>query len=226
MIARRLGIWLKRIVVGGAVVWTATFLAVFVYSAWPTTQPTSIAPADAIICLGAGMSPTEGWMVPDAATRRRAATCAQLYLQDAAPTIIFTGYGQHVSSAAAAMARVAAEYGVPPQAMVLEEDARSTIQNAAFSLPLLPPDASRVIVVTDRFHLPRAGLIFRALTDLELEMVPADTRLDGSHASGRSMLRWIAREAVAIWSNLARGAIYLVAGFAGVDTDTRIGWFN
>jgi hypothetical protein len=37
---------------------------------------------------------------------------------------------------------------------------------------------------------------------------------------------WSLREAVVIWVNAGRLAVYGVAGAMGVDRDTRIGWFN
>jgi hypothetical protein len=39
-------------------------------------------------------------------------------------------------------------------------------------------------------------------------------------------LRWSLREAVVIWVNAGRLAVYGVAGAMGIDRDTRIGWFN
>jgi uncharacterized SAM-binding protein YcdF (DUF218 family) len=221
---RTFGKWVGRGLLAAGLVWTATFVALLVYTG--TASPTDPEPTDAIVCLGAGMSRTAGLQSPDQASLRRAVTCARLYADGIAPTIIFTGYGHEVSSAAAAMGRIASEMGVPDSAIVLEEEARSTIQNAAFSLPLLPDGTERILVVSDLFHLPRSGVIFRSLTHLQVSTYPADTGIDGSHLGGRTTLRWTAREALAIWSNLARGAAYLVSGWAGVDADTRIGWFN
>lgn len=223
---RRFGIWVKRCLITGGVVWAATFAAVF-FVALPSASTGTPAPADAIVCLGAGMSRSLGWQEPDNASRRRAMTCARLYQAGAAPVIVFTGYGHEESSVAAAMARVATEAGVPEQAVLLEKEARSTIQNASYALAMLPSDVSRVIVVSDAFHLSRSRLIFHFLSDVEVEMFPADPDL-GPVAGrfDRSELRWIAREATAIWSNVARGAAYGLGGLAGIDSHTRIEWFN
>lgn len=223
---RRFGVWLKRCLIAGGVVWAATFGVVF-FLALPTTPTGTPSHADAIICLGAGMSRNLGWQEPDHASRRRAMTCASLYQAGVAPIIVFTGYGHELSSVAAAMARVATEAGVPEQAISLEEEARSTIQNAVYAMAMLPDNVARVIVVSDAFHLPRSRMIFRILSDVDTEMVPADPSLGPSAGRGdRSELRWIAREATAIWSNVVRGTAYGLGGWAGVDSDTRIGWFN
>jgi hypothetical protein len=39
-------------------------------------------------------------------------------------------------------------------------------------------------------------------------------------------VRWSLREAVVIWVNAGRLAVYGLAGAMGIDRDTRIGWFN
>ncbi len=223
---RRLGRWIRRCLVAAGMIWAMTFVAVLIFATgYPSPQATP-RPADAIVCLGAGMSRTQGWLAPDSASYRRAATCARLQASGVAPVIIFTGAGHEISSAAAAMARVASAQGVPDSAIVLEEEANSTIQNAAFSVPRLPDGAARIIVVSDRFHLPRSVTIFRMLTGLQVEPFPADPFIDGPDPGGRTKLRWITREASAIWLNVARGATYVVAGWLGVDAQTRIGWFN
>jgi hypothetical protein len=103
---------------------------------WPAPQVMP-APADAILCLGAGMAERH-LPLPDDVTRGRALTCAALHAAGVAPVVVFTGAGNDTLSAAEAMAAVAAEAGMPPQAMIVEPRAHSTIQNAAFGLALLP----------------------------------------------------------------------------------------
>lgn len=224
---RRLGRWLGRCLIAGAAVWALTFAALVAYVAYPVVPPAPPERGDAIICLGAGMSRTRGWEVADSASIRRAMTCAMLYAEGVAPIVLFTGYGHEVGSAASAMARVAMDLGVPAEAIVLEEQARSTLQNAAFSAALLPEGTRRVIVVTDRFHLPRSAVIYRSLLDMDVVMVATDPRsMAAVGRDGRSTLGWMLRETLAIWSNLARGGAYLLGGIAGIDPDTRIAWFN
>lgn len=223
---RRLGLWIGRVLIAVGLLWAGTFLAIWIYAISPAEPSAIPEPADAIICLGAGMSRTQGWRAPDSASHRRATTCARLHASGVAPIIIFTGYGHEISSAAAAMARIAGAEGVPDADMLVEEEALSTIQNAAFVVPLLPAGAERIVVVSDRFHLPRSAVIFRLLTALEVDVYPADPHIDGPDPGGRTRLHWITREASAIWLNVARGTTYVVAGWLGVDAAARIGWFN
>ena len=175
-------------------------------------------PVDAIICLGAGMASDTS---PEAGrySRGRAETCAALYREGRARRIIFTGYGHEFGSAAQGMADVAVAAGVPASAVIVEPHARSTIQNAAYSLPHLSPDAERIILVSDGFHLPRAWVIFRALGAPEIDLRATDLPLGQAR-------RWIGREGVAIWFNLWRAGLYWGGGLLGIDPDRRIGWFD
>lgn len=202
------------------VIWAAGFAAItWAHLRLSASASQTPEPADAIICLGAGMaSPTSE--APGPSSRRRAETCAALYRAGVAPLIIFTGAGNDVRSAARAMADTARAAGVPPEAMVVEPRSMSTIQNAAFSLPLLPATATHLLVVSDGFHLPRAWIIFRALGAQE-------TRLHATSDLPRlQAFRWIGRESIAIWFNLWRASLYVGGGILGIDAERRISWFN
>ena len=220
---RRIGRGLGRLLGIGAAIWAVTLILVALVSIFWPRDGALPAPADAIVCLGAGMSEKLGWDVPDAASRGRALTCARLQQAGVAPVVIFTGHGNEVTSAAAAMAAVAIEAGLPPGAAIIEQDARSTIQNAAFSRPLLPPDTARVVLVSDAFHLPRASVIFRAFGIDDLAPYATDT---AARPATGTAARWVLRESLAIWFNLGRLALYRLAGVVGIDTETRIGWMT
>jgi len=215
---RRVGRALGRLIVAGAVVWAATFGAVVAVSAFWPEDGALPGPADAIICLGAGVSRADP-SLPDPASDRRARHCATLHAGGVAPVVIFTGYGTSGFPAAEAMAARAIAEGLPPDAAWIEPTALSTIQNAAFSLPMLPEGTRRVILVSDAFHLPRASVIFR-LAGAD------DVALHATPATDRPPWRWMLRESVAIWFNVARGTAYVLGGWLGIDRDTRIGWFN
>lgn len=210
-------------ILGAILVWAGTLAVVlFVQWAWPREADLPAA-ADAIVCLGAANA-GDGSPEPGDAARRRAETCVDLHLAGVAPVILFTGAGNEAASNADAMASVARARGVSPEAILVEPEARSTIQNAAFGLRLLPDGASRLVLVTDAFHLPRSWVIFRFLHGSDIALYAADRV--GGQAETRSLLRWSLRESVAIWYNVARLAVYAAAGVAGVDHETRIGWFN
>jgi hypothetical protein len=79
------------------------------------------------------------------------------------------------------------------------------------------------VLVSDAFHLPRAWVIFRILGQRGREPLRHRGPLAAPLAT---RLRWSLREAVVIWVNAGRLAVYGVAGAMGIDRDTRIGWFN
>jgi uncharacterized SAM-binding protein YcdF (DUF218 family) len=215
---RRLG----RLIRAVLLVYGASFAAVMtVQLLWPAPQ-VSPAPADAIFCLGAGMAGDTS-ALPDDVSRGRALTCAALHAAGVAPVVVFTGAGNDTLSAAEAMAAVAAEAGMPPQAMIVEPEAHSTIQNAAFGLALLPEAPERLVLVSDAFHLPRAWVIFHILGQRGLSLYATESPLAAPLAT---RVRWSLREAVVIWVNAGRLAVYGVAGAMGIDRGTRIGWFN
>jgi uncharacterized SAM-binding protein YcdF (DUF218 family) len=216
---------IKSIAFSGLVLWAATFMAVLVASAlWPREREPE-RPADAIVCLGAGMVDDTS-LLPDNASTRRATTCAALQVAGSAPVIVFTGAGNPVRSAAEAMAEVALAAGVPEGAILVEPDAHSTIQNAANALALLPERTERIVIVSDAFHLPRSRVIFRLMGAREVATVAAGEPPEGAAVEGRSTLWWVLRESVAIWFNAARGLAYVAGGLAGVDHATRISWFD
>ncbi|MBF9060491.1 YdcF family protein [Rhodobacterales bacterium HKCCSP123] len=224
---RRLGRFLGRLLLLGLAFWAVTFAAVLAVSLlWPrdTALPGR---ADAIICLGASMSRTDGWDQPGPNSASRARSCAALHAAGVAPVVVFTGYGHSRASVAEAMRATAVDAGLPPEAALLEERARSTIQNAAFSRALVP-DARRVVLVSDPFHLPRSWVIFRAMGWPDVALYPSRTAHDPevSGIDGRSKARWLFRESLAIWANAARALAYLGGGVLGIPEERRIGWFN
>ena len=219
---RRIG----RILAGLLSLWALGLGAIAAYDLTRPGTPALPPVADAIICLGADMS-YQGWDRPGPASTRRARSCAELYRAGVAPVVVFTGHGHARGSAAAAMARVAMAEGLPERAVILEEAARSTVQNAVFSRALLPPDTDAVVVVTDGFHIPRSWLIFRAFGGAQAQFYPArDLYTSPDRVGIRTRRDWVLRESLAVWGNLARAAIYLGAGALGIDQDTRISWFN
>ena len=223
---RRLGRLLGRFLWLCLAVWAMTLLFVIaVVAFWPTGRPAP-APADAIICLGAGLSHHDATL-PGPASTRRAQTCRGLYDAGAAPVVVFSGTGRDARSVADAMADHAIANGLPAEVALRDPESRSTIQNAAFSLALLPADTDRVIVVSDAFHLPRAWVIFNALgVDDVAVHAAAPLERYAAHPDDRSVWAWTLRESLAIWFNGARAIAYIAGGALGIAHDTRIAWFN
>lgn len=241
MNVRKLGraIGLSLVAIVG--LWLLTAVAVMGLAWLLSSRDASGVRADAIICLGAGMSHSHP-MRPGPASLRRALSCTALYEAGVSDTIVFTGAGNQFASAARAMATVAMREGVPPEAVRVDRLAGSTLQNAAFGLALLDDAPDHVVIVTDAFHLSRSWVIFHAFgvdrvdvhaaqSDLEQRFPPnPDTgRIPGrenTQPDYPSIRDWQVRETLAVWFNLARGATYVVGGLAGIDRDTRISWFN
>ena len=110
----------------------------------------------------------------------RTATAATLYREGFAPAVIFSGASEDPSSVSSAelMARDATKLGVPRAAITLEEDARTTDDNARFVLAIMRQrHFSSALLVTSGYHQRRAALAFSrafAGTTLRFVNVPAD----------------------------------------------------
>jgi len=185
---------------------------------WPLRPPEAAPQADLIICLGGGME-ADGTLDP--ATIRRVETCAALFEAGRAGRILHTG-GRVAPGGPAAgdrMMALAVRLGVPEADQIAETQAHSTLQNALFSKPLTD-DASRVILVTEAFHLPRSWLSFRWAGF-------ADVRLHASERVRDGGMPWmLLRETAAIWFNAARIAAWQAGALAGVPEATRTRWLQ
>jgi uncharacterized SAM-binding protein YcdF (DUF218 family) len=117
---------------------------------------------DAIIVLG---NPADSDGNPSPPQLARVTEGVREYGRGVAPRLILTG-GAVVNKYAEArvMARTAEAQGIPPSAIFVEPDAQNTIQNACFSARIMKEHGwTSAEVISDRFHLPRAGLIFNRL---------------------------------------------------------------
>jgi uncharacterized SAM-binding protein YcdF (DUF218 family) len=109
--------------------------------------------ADAIVVLGCGSG---------ARLARRVVHGVGLYHAAIAPLLLLSGGGRGAEPEAAIMRRLALAAGVPRTALVIEQYSRNTWENACKSARLLRPRGlHRVVLVSDRAHLPRATLLFR-----------------------------------------------------------------
>lgn len=130
---------------------------------------------DAVVVLGARVMPGGR---ASAALRRRTAHGAALILAGRADHLVLTGGRAERGVAEAQVMRdLAIERGVPPERIVLEPAARSTLENAAFTARIAHARGFRsLLVVTDRYHLPRALMAFRRLgLTVAGSPVPPDT---------------------------------------------------
>ncbi|WP_420413136.1 YdcF family protein [Roseibium sp.] len=117
---------------------------------------------DAMVILGAAV--WEGGR-PSPSLLRRINHAAELYYKGVAPLIIGSGgLGKHAPSEADVMARELITLGVPASAILPENRSHTTLENSVLSARILRQQkAHKVLVVSDRYHLPRALLCFRSL---------------------------------------------------------------
>lgn len=131
--------------------------------------------ADAIVVLGAGLlrDGRPGW-----ALTRRSLHAADLWRAGIAPYIICTG-GQAESfprSEAAACREILRASQVPASAILLEEQSRSTEENATYSKPIMEAkDIAVVVLVSDNYHMLRANWLFQ-MQGIETLYSPAPAR--------------------------------------------------
>ena len=87
---------------------------------------------------------------------------AQLY-PDAriVPTGGVAAISTRTESEAATMQRLMLSFGIAPERIVLEDQARNTDENADYTARLLGPAHGPVLLVTSAFHMPRSMGLFR-----------------------------------------------------------------
>lgn len=135
--------------------------------------------ADAIVLLGGGtravMPPRTFAEVNEAGDRMVQA--ARLYHAGKAPLIVASGgfiefFGSTIPEAESMQALLEL-LGVPPEAILVEDRARNTYENALYVRELLEDaEASRILLVTSAMHMPRSLLIFQRQG---FEVIPAPT---------------------------------------------------
>ena len=166
-VAKRLSL---IILLAAALYFIAFIGAVHVVGSHDTAQD-----ADAIVVLGAGLlrDGRPGW-----ALTRRSLHAADLWRAGIAPYIICTG-GQAESfprSEAAACREILRASQVPASAILLEEQSRSTEENAIFSKGIMEAmEIADVVLVSDNYHMLRANWLFQ-MQGIETFYSPAPAR--------------------------------------------------
>jgi uncharacterized SAM-binding protein YcdF (DUF218 family) len=135
--------------------------------------------------------------LPSASLARRVHHAARLVRDGVVAHLLLTGgIGKHPPSEAELMRRLAERDGVPPSCIVLEDRATTTLESAAYCAPIIAARGwHRVLLVTDRYHLPRALIAFRSYGVHARGSVPPDS------GAGTPRWRWALmqlREAVAL----------------------------
>ena len=111
----------------------------------------SVKQADYIVVLSGGSG-------------ERVEKAAALYKAGIAPKILCTGGPLYSTSVAALMQEELLRYGVPKDAILIEEKATSTFENAQFSLSILKENrAKSILVVTSLYHTRRSAWVFNTV---------------------------------------------------------------
>ena len=150
--------------------------------------------ADVIVVLGARVWPSGR---PSDALARRTLHAVKLYKEGLAAIIVCSGgLGTHPPTEAQAAARLAMSQGVPPEAIVLEEESHSTEDSAFFVSGIMRARSwQRAIVVSDAYHLWRANLLFGRAG---VEAYPSPAHDECYPLLKRAYLYHLGREVVAV----------------------------
>ena len=173
---------------------------------WPIVRAEDVSTADAIVLLGGGMGANtnvypyaEMWGGAD-----RVWHAARLYRAGKAPVVIPTGSGERESSVPLLL-----DFGVPENAILVEDRARNTEENAKFVEKMLEPlsemksrapsEASpegmpqaaantqntrkRILLVTSAWHMRRSKLMYEKYAP-SLEIIPVATDYEASVIMG------------------------------------------
>ncbi len=170
----------------------------------PLLRSDTRGPADAIVVMGAGIM---GPCLPNHNAMQRTLAASRLWRHGRAPVIVFTGGPPRgeLCPVSTVMAQFARELGVPESRILLERASKNTHENALFSESILrQAGATRLLVVTDRLHMPRASGVFRQ-RGFHIEM--ASVPVYAGHRDNVSMLLSGLREYVALAYYRARGWI-------------------
>jgi len=153
--------WLRRgliFIFAGSILYFCSFItAIHIVGATDRTED-----ADVIIVLGAGIrrDGRAGW-----ALTRRATMSADLWKQGIASHVLCTGAqaNGYPRSEAAACREILLREGVDASAILMEENSRSTEENAIYSQRILEQNNfDSAVLVSDSYHMLRAEWIFRS----------------------------------------------------------------
>ena len=160
-------------------------------SEWPVVKAEDAPKTDAIVLLGGGMGANtnvypyaEMWNGAD-----RVWHAARLYKAGKAPLVIPTGQGERESTVP-----LLHDLGVPESAIVVEDEARNTEENARFVEKLIDSrvehvervDAKgkpKVLLVTSAWHMRRSVLMYRKYAP-NVEIIPAAADYEATVQTG------------------------------------------
>lgn len=157
--------WILRVGLAALVGWGAVLAAI-----WWWAQRDDRRAADVIVVLGAAQYDGR----PSPVLKARLDHAMALWDAGLAPRLLFTG-GRRAGDAwseAQAGRRYAIQHGVAPEAIMIETDSRTTAMSMRGAAAMLAPRGlTRVLLVSDPFHMLRLELLAR-LNGLEPRVSP------------------------------------------------------
>ncbi len=146
----------------GAALYFAFCFLIFLLAALAYRRVPSDLRANYVIVLGSGLI---GTRVPPLLASRLDKGIEVANAQNPPATIIPSGGqgpGEEIAEGTA-MARYLGEHGIGESRILVEDRARNTRENLIFSQELLPEPTTRVLVVTNTYHVFRAAMLTRDL---------------------------------------------------------------
>lgn len=192
-LARRiLGVTALLLVLG----WLVTAFGVVLLGRWDRARP-----ADAIVVLGAAQYAGR----PSPVLKARLDHGIALYRQGIAPHLLLTGgRGEgDTTSEAAVGRRYAMRQGVPREAILTEEQGRTTAESLrAVTTLAAAHDLDRLVLVSDPFHMLRVQLL---ATRLGLDATTSPTTTSPIEANRERRWSYVLRESVKVPATIIFG---------------------
>ncbi len=194
-------VWIPRALIGLVLLALATYLALLAWVGSSATLETA-GRSDVAIVLGAAAYHNGAW---NPCLVARVQQGVKLLRAGTVTTLILSG-GVDIedgASEAGVMRQIALRSGADPKALLLEPLSTTTAQNLKFSQALMQREGLKsAVIVSDPYHLPRAGLIARRL-NLESTVSPA--LASPCWTRGQMLSRFSMREPLALVDNWLRG---------------------
>jgi len=138
---------------------------------------------------------------PGDSLRARTLHAIDLYRRGFAQRILFTGgLGTYAPTEAEAAAALALQQGVPPGAILQENESTSTAENVRKAVAICEKHQwKRVILVSDPYHLWRAT---RRFSGVGLVVYPSPAKACRRNREPLLRIQWTAREALLVLRDL------------------------
>lgn len=182
-------------------------------------QPASL-PADAVIVVLGGGRLEDGSLHPGSIDRVVAA--AALHAAGIGRYMLMTSGGatDTLPSVGAQMGQLAQSLGVPADAIRVEDQSYSTLQNAIFTREVLGADAhGPLILVTHRYHVARSRMSYRWAGMDELTLFASDAHIS---VLGTGYIVPVLKEGIKWPVNLLRAGLASAAMALGVKQETLV----